>query len=323
MNSFFSGKLFKLLYIFILILILLLVGCGNYENDNTSPDCTGDPNCQDLKRIDMGPELIDFVGTYELEGFTIIDETSNVSVDESDFESWCGKMVITYEGMIMYDQVLGNNSGNYEWEILEIVKGAFKIREGNCEAWVDYILMGDELIIIWPDGPCMEGYTMTLSTIRTSYLDVYPTESCLLPQEAITPQIQDYVGTYILEGFSYVYLEDGMTISQDDTASWSGQMVTTPDGVIDFMLTMNLEDYHSIWEILEVDNEINQFLVRDLDSCEEWIDFNYDQEEDLLALMWSGDGCTNGVAMTFLFTKIGDSNANLNRFLHRVISKNV
>jgi hypothetical protein len=323
MNSFFSGKLLKLLYIFTLVLILLLVGCGNYENDNSSPICTGDPNCRDLKRTDMGPELIDFVGTYELERFMIIDETSNVSVDESDFESWCGKMVITYEGMIMYDQVFGNNSGSYEWEILEIVKGAFKVREGTCEAWVDYILMGDELMIIWPDGPCMEGFTMTLSTIRTSYLDVYPTESCPLPQEPITPQIQDYVGTYILEGFSYVYIEDGMTISQDDAASWSGQMVTTSDGVIDFTLTMNMEDYHSIWKILEVDNEINQFLVRDTGSCEEWIDFNYDREEDFLALMWSGDGCTNGVAMTFLFTKIGDSSVSLNRFLHRVMLKNV
>ena len=274
MNSFFSGILSKLLF----ILILLVVACGNHENDNTSH--------QDVKKTDMGPELIDFVGTYELEGFTIIDDASNTSIDESGLESWCGKMVITHEGMILYDQVLGNNSGNYEWEILEIVNGAFKIREGDCEAWVYYFLMGDKLTIIWPDGPCMEGYTMTLSTIRTSYLDVYPTESCPLPPEDIAPKIQDYVGTYILEGFSYVYIEDGTTISQGDAASWSGQMVTTSDGVIDFLLTMNLEDYHSIWEILDVDDENNQFLIRDTASCDEWIDFTYDQEEDLLTFKW-------------------------------------
>jgi hypothetical protein len=165
----------------------------------------------------------------------------------------------------------------------------------------------------------MEGLTMTLTTVRTSYSDVYSSEGCPLPQAPITPQIQDYIGTYNLEGFSYVYLEDGMTISQDDASSWSGQMVTTSDGIIDFMLTMNLQDYHSIWKILQVDDEMNQFLVKDTGSCEEWIDFNYNQEEDLFALMWSGDGCTNGVAMTFNFAKTDDSSVNLNRFLGRVI----
>jgi hypothetical protein len=315
MTSIFSGRLFKLVYIVILILILLLVGCADSQNGGESSNITEDSDSLNTKKVVLGPELIDIVGTYQLEAFTILDETNNVSVDESDLESWCGKMVITFDGMIMYDQVMGASSGTYQWQILALTKDALKLKEGDCETWVDYILMGDSFIIIWPDGPCMQGYTMTLRTIRTSYSDAYPTEGCPLPNEPVTLQIEDYVGTYLLDGFSYVYLEDGMMISQDDAASWSGEMMTTTDGVIDFILTMNLEDYHSVWRILAVDNETRQFLISDAASCEEWIDFTYDSEEDLLALMWSGDGCTGGVAMTFLFTKTDEAGITLNRFI--------
>ena len=313
MTSIFSGRLLKLLLIVILILILLLVGCASSENGTESSNLTDDLN---TKKVDLGPELIDIVGTYQLEAFTILDETNNVSVDESDLDSWCGQMVITFEGMIMYDQVMGASSGTYQWQILAITKDALKLKEGDCEAWVDYISMGDSFIIIWPEGPCMQGFTMSLRTIRTSYSDAYPTnKSCPLPNEPVTLQIEDYVGTYMLDGFSYIYLEDGMTISQDDAVSWSGEMITTTDGVIDFMLAMNMEDYHSVWQILAVDNETHQFLISDAASCQEWIDFSYAQEEDLLALMWSGDGCTDGVAMTFFFTKTDDSSITMNRFI--------
>ena len=90
MTSIFSGRLFKLVYIVILILILLLVGCADSQNGGESSNITEDSDSLNTKKVVLGPELIDIVGTYQLEAFTILDETNNVSVDESDLESWCG-----------------------------------------------------------------------------------------------------------------------------------------------------------------------------------------------------------------------------------------
>lgn len=311
-----TGKMKKMLFPLLFSFLLFIGGCGGSDNDTAdSPICPGDPECP--------PEPVSFLsellGTYELTGFTFRFENDGFEVNETDTEGWCGRIVVTSEGLIMYDLTTYSLPESFKWEILEITENTIKIREENCEKWLDYSRNGNDLTIIWPEGPCSEGFSATLNFTRISDSEIYPLPEECIPQQVADPIIPELVGTYEVLGFIMTAPADGSTFERtepDDT--WSGQMVLTPSNIIDLRATIDQANFQSVWEIDQVDDSDGDgvddtLLLYDIE-CEFQADFVYESEDGHLTLTIPAGPCTDYIEMVYYFHKISDTVESLSSF---------
>ncbi len=314
------------LFSLIFLLVLFAGGCGS-STDGDPIVCPGDPRCEDSPD-DSTNSISDLVGTYNLSGFTIRDETDNSSVDETDAESWCGRLVINSQGEAFFDEVIDGQLIQIVWDILEVTNDNMNIRESdNCEVWADYLLDGDNFSILWPEGQCLrQGVSMDLHFVKAGSSEVYPPadECSYLPNsddddedgEDIDSMVPDLVGTYEMVRYTMENPETGRItegLETDDT--WSGRMIITDQNVMNMSLSVGENRYRTVWMIDEaIDSDgdgINDRLFVDDGSCESIAVYTYDAQQNILGLLFPANECSE-VEMFFIFLKTSDTVAALN-----------
>ncbi|MGD9211835.1 MAG: hypothetical protein PVI90_13720 [Desulfobacteraceae bacterium] len=300
-------KLFGLL----VILIFLVNGCGE-SSSGSSDDFNLTPN---------GPTLSNFVGTYNLNGFTLTQIDTGNQADESDAENWCGTTVITSEGIIYTDLYINDGTDNYAWEILEINDDTLLLSNSGCEESVDYTLSGGNLTLMWPESQCFaEDYAIDFELSKDSDSETYPVESCMSSDspndsDGLVPEL---VGTYEMLSYEMTDSEDDYSIDgiqPDDT--WSGQMTISSSNTIIIDLTIDETSYRSECEITGVDDidsdgTDDALTIIDEYECESYVVFINYSEENMLALGFPASTCTDGIEMTYVFEKISDTIASTN-----------
>ncbi len=277
------------------IFLLMSTGCGGTDGSETSEENSESPHigAQNIS-------LSDLVGTYGLSGFSETDIRNGSVTDQSTAANWWGQMVISDDGVIQFRMTRDNENYGHTWQVISLESDALQLSEEGCIDWVDVQREDNLLTLIWPEGECSENIIRTwrFYKISGSSDSSPPSEN---PNANPDFALADLTGTYRLTGFSMTNTTDGFTIDQSDSSNWSGEMVVTTEGMMDFTLTADNDSYYFLWEILAVGTDWLQLREG---NCTQWVYVIF--TENRFTVTWPEGECLEEISATYHFQKISD-----------------